>query len=178
MSKTRAAKAATIETLTSALTSARGVAFVNFAGLTVKDITALRRKCRAAGIKYLVAKKTLLEIVFKKEGIAVINPRELSGGIAVVFGSEDEISAAKVINKFAADHAGLQFVGGLIPESQGWRFLTASEVGALAKLPGRRELMGQLVGTMLNPLRGLVWVLSSNTRSLVQVLRAIQESHA
>lgn len=178
MSKTKAAKAATIENLTTALTSAKGVAFVNFAGLTVKDITALRRKCRAEGIKYLVAKKTLLEIVFKKEGISVINPRELLGGIAVVFGNEDEIGAAKVINEFAAGHAGLKFAGGMIPESSGWRFLSAPEVSVLAKLPGRSELMGQLVGTMLNPLRGLVGVLAGNTRSLVQVLKAIQESRA
>ncbi|KKU48320.1 50S ribosomal protein L10 [Candidatus Uhrbacteria bacterium RIFCSPLOWO2_12_FULL_46_10] len=178
MSKTKAAKAATIETLTNALRSAKGVAFVNFVGLTVKDATALRRRCRAAGIKYLVAKKTLLELAFKKEGIDSVNPRELSGGIAAVFGSEDEISAAKTINDFGVDHQGLKFVGGLMPESSGWRFLTAAEVDALAKLPGRQALVAELVGTMLSPVRGLVGALAGNTRSLVQVLRAIQESRA
>lgn len=176
MSKTRSVKAATVEILRQNLASAKCVAFVNFAGLNVKDVNSLRRQCRAAGVNYIVAKKTLLEIAFKKDGISVVNPRELSGGVAAVFGTADEISAAKVINEFIKNNSSLKFVGGLIRERAGWQFLTGPEVTALANLPGRRELVGQLARTILNPLRGFVGVLSGNSRSLVRVLQAIAES--
>ena len=178
MSKSRAAKAETIDTIIKALEIAKGVAFVNFSGLTVKDETALRRRCREEDIKYFVAKKTLIQRAFQQQGIETIDPRELAGGVALVLGTADEISAAKVINEFAGAHEGLKFVGGLIPESSGWKYLSGAEVGVLAKLPGRSELIAILIGTMANPMRGLVGVLSGNTKSFLRALKAIEESRA
>ena len=179
MGKTRAEKVVAIEKIEQALAGAKGVAFVNFAGLTVKEVTELRRQCRAAGVAYFVAKKTLLKLAFERAGTTgSMNPRELPGGIAAVFGTSDEISAAKLVNGFAKDHPAVQFVGGLLPEGTAWKFLSAAEVTLLAKLPGRQELLAQFVGTVANPLRGFVGVLAGTMRSFVQVLEAVRQAKA
>lgn len=173
MPKTRVQKSAEVKELTEALQGAKGVVFANFAGLKVKDVTELRRRCRAAGVGYFVAKKTLLKVAMEQANASAVNPREIEGGIAMVFGREDELAAAKAVKDFAADHPALKFVGGLMPEASGWRFLNTTEIIALSKLSGRQELLGSLVGTIANPLRGMVGVLAGNLRGLVQVLNAI-----
>ena len=178
MSKTREEKIENVTKLTQALEEAKGVALVSFKGLSVKDATILRRRCRAVGVSYFVVKKTLLSLALAKAGVKDVKPRELEGNIAAVFGTTDEVAAAKVVHDFMADHASLKFVGGLATNSLGWHFLTAREVSALAALPNREQLLGQLVGTIAGPLRGLVNVLSGNLRSFVQVLKAIEQAKA
>lgn len=179
MGKTRTVKAAEIEKLQQALGSARGVAFVNFAGLSVKEVTALRRACRAAGVTYLVAKKTLLRLALDRvPHDAAFDARDLPGGVAAVCGMTDEVAAAQTIQGFAKDHPALTFVGGLLPGRAGWQFMTAAEVAAVAALPGRQELLARLVGTLAAPLRGLAGALSGQLRSLVQVLSAISDRGA
>jgi large subunit ribosomal protein L10 len=178
MSKTKAAKAASVEMITRALAEAKGVAFVNFSGLTVKDAAVLRRQCRSAGVTYLVVKKTLLKLALERSGVSAVDPAALGGEIAVAFGMSDELVAPKTLDEFAGTHPALRFVGGLVPSSVGWRFMSASEVAVLAKLPGRHELLGQLVGMVANPLRGLVGVLSGPLRGFVQALRAVEQAKA
>lgn len=177
MAKSRTQKAGTLDELSEALNGAKGIVFANFAGLNVKATTALRRSCRESNVKYVVAKKTLLKIAFDKLNITM-NPRGLTGGVAIVFGYEDEISAAKLLREFAKENEALKFVGGLIPDATGWKELDAASVTALSKMPGKQELIGQVVGTIAAPLRGFVSVLSGNARSLVQVLKAIEQSKA
>ncbi len=173
MAKSRASKGATIAAIDKAFDGAKGVVFANFAGLNVKATTDLRRKCRAAGVNYVVAKKTLLKLAFEKANVKDMNPRTLQGGLAVVFGYDDEVAAAKLLKEFAAANEALQFVGGLMPTADGWSYIDARGVKALASLPGKQELIGQVVGTIAAPLRGFVSVLNGNLQSLVQVLSAI-----
>jgi large subunit ribosomal protein L10 len=110
--------------------------------------------------------------------VTTVNPRELTGNIAAAFGSADEVSAAKTLHEFMVDHPSLAFVGGLMSDQVGWRLATAAEVTALATLPSRQQLLGQLAGTVASPLRGFVNVLSGNLRGLVQVLQAAANAQA
>lgn len=176
MAKSRSDKTATLEELAGAFEGAKGVVFANFAGLGVKATTELRRKCRAEGVKYIVAKKTLLKIAFEKASVTGVNPRDLDGGVAAVFGYEDEISAAKLLKEVADTNEALKFVGGMIPEASGWRYLDLQGVTALAAMPSKQQLLGQVVNVMASPLSGLVNVLQGNLRSLVQVLKAIEQA--
>ena len=178
MAKSRIDKTETLNELEGALKDAKGIVFANFAGLNVKATTELRRKCREANVKYIVAKKTLLKNAFEKAGVEGVNPRELSGGIAVVFGYEDEIAAAKLLKEVAVTNEALKFVGGLIAEPSGWKYLNERGVKALAVLPGKHELRGQVVGVMVAPVRGVVNVLAGSMRSFVQVLGAIEKAKA
>jgi len=176
MAKIRAKKEQEMSDVVNAMTGAKGVVFANFAGIDVSSVNELRRRCRQAGVKYGVSKKTLLKKAFEQVGITDIDPKTFPGGLAVVFGYEDEVAAARILKDFAKDHESLKFVGGLIPEANSWRFLDVAEVSALSKLPGKQELIGQVVGTIAAPLRGFVSVLAGPSRSLVQVLSAISQA--
>lgn len=176
MAKTRSKKEQEVSDLTDSLANAKGVVFANFAGLDVKATQSLRLKCREQGIRYAVAKKTLLQIAFADAKIEGINPRELQGNIAVVVGYSDEVAAAKLLNDFAKENKAMSLVAGLIPQGEGWNYLDAKAVVSLAKLPSKDQLIGQLVGVIAAPLRNFVGVLNGPQRSLVQVLSAIKDA--
>lgn len=175
MAKSRSQKQQEVSEIVDALADAKGVVFANFAGLDVKATQDLRRRCREAGVRYAVAKKTLLKIAFQEAGVTDVNPRELEGNISVVFGYSDEVAAAKLLREFAKENEALSFVGGLISQGEAWSYLDAAEVTNLSKLPSKEELVGKLVGTIAGPLRGFVSVLNGPQRSMVQVLSAISQ---
>ncbi|MFA7286488.1 MAG: 50S ribosomal protein L10 [Patescibacteria group bacterium] len=175
MPKTREKKHEEIEALVAEAQKAKGVVFANFAGLTVGEVSALRRECQVKGVTYLVAKKTLLKRAFEAVGITA-DPKQIQGNVAVIFGSEDELAPAKVISGFAKTHDKLQFSGGLMSTPSGWHLLSVADVKGLAMLPSKEELIAKLVGSLAAPLRGTLGVLSGPSRSLVQVLSAIAQT--
>ena len=81
MSKTRKQKEETVASLKDKLSRMRSVIFANYEGLPVKDVEALRRELKAAGIDYTVAKKTLLGLAAKAAGMD-LNPKEIEGNFA------------------------------------------------------------------------------------------------
>lgn len=172
MAKTREKKNQEVADLIEAARHAKGVVFANFAGLTVGEVSDLRRQCRAAGVTYVVAKKTLLRRAFQEVGIEA-NPREIPGNVAVVFGQVDEVAPARVVNAFMKGHDRLQFSGGLMAIPGGWQLLSVADVKGLAMLPSKEELIAKLVGSLASPLRGMVGVLSATPRAFIQTLSAI-----
>jgi len=84
----------------------------------------------------------------------------------------DEIAAAKTIQNFSKKNEGMVILGGLLDQN----FVDAATVKRLAMLPGKQELLGQLVRTIQAPVSGFVNVLAANLRGLVQVLQAIKQS--
>ncbi|MEK7181871.1 MAG: 50S ribosomal protein L10 [Patescibacteria group bacterium] len=160
-----------IQDVTEKLKSSKALVFANYQGVSVKDITLVRRELRKSGSSWQVLKKTLLNLALKDAGIEV-NARELSGQIGVAF-SQDEVAAAKVIADFikANKETTFSIEGGALGE----KALSAVEVKALAKLPSQDELRAQLVGTLQAPIASFVRVLGGNLSGLVQVLKAVEE---
>lgn len=160
-----------IKDVTEKLKSSKALVFANYQGVSVKDITLVRRELRKSGSSWQVLKKTLLNLALKDAGIEV-NARELSGQIGVAF-SQDEVAAAKVIADFikANKETTFSIEGGALGE----KALSAVEVKALAKLPSQDELRAQLVGTLQAPIASFVRVLGGNLSGLVQVLKAVEE---
>jgi len=146
------------------------VVFANYEGLPVKDIEALRRELKVAGIDYTVAKKTLLGLAAKAAHLD-LNPKEVEGNFAVVISYEDEVAAAKILAKFAKDHEALRVVGGVL---QG-KMISSAMTLALAKVPSKKELLGLLVGSLNSPIFGFVNVLAGNLRGLLTVMNAIKD---
>ncbi|MDP3956944.1 MAG: 50S ribosomal protein L10 [bacterium] len=151
--------------------ASKALVFANFKGVSVKDVTIVRKELSQSGSGWQVLKKTLLNIALKDAGIA-IDVRKLEGQIGVAF-SHDEVTAAKVLAQFAKMNKDVSFTiaGGAL----GVKELSIDEVNALAKLPSQDELRAQLVGTLQAPISSFVRVLSGNLRGLVQALKAIQE---
>ena len=171
--QTKEQKKLLVEKISQELRGSKAVIFSDFKGFIVKDMMALRRELAKAGITFTVAKKTLISLALKEAGIPM-DAKQMEGQIAVAISSDDEVTGAKIIAKVAKSNENLKIVGGLLGE----KVLTVEEVKALAKLPSQEELLSKLVYVIKSPMTGMVNVLSGNTRSLVQVLKAIAEKPA
>lgn len=172
MPKTRAQKAEIVSSIADQFRGMKGAVFTSVAGYTMEDADKLRAKGREAGVKSFVAKKTLLERALKEAGVEV-DISGLEGSILTSVGAEDEVSAAKLMASFIKEKKDtpMQLVGGILEG----KLMDAASVKTLAKLPGKQELLGQLVGTLNAPISGFVNVLAGNLRGLVTVLGAIKE---
>lgn len=147
------------------------VAFVNFQGMKVADLTDLRRTVRKAGGTMQVVKKTLINRALKEKGID-LSVEDFKGEIAAVFGFNDEIEVVKIVDEFAKSKQLPEFRGGVM----GVAVLSEAEIKTLAALPSREELLAKLVGSIYSPVRGIVQVLGGNMRALVYALQAISEA--
>jgi len=149
----------------------KSLVFANFKGVSVKNVTSVRKELAKSGSGWQVLKKTLLNIALKDAGISV-DVKKFGGQIGVAF-SSDEVSAAKVFAQFIKINKDvpLAIEGGAL----GVKGLSADEINDLAKLPSQKELQAKLVGTLQAPISGFVRILNGNLRGLVQVLKAIEE---
>lgn len=153
--------------------AAEAVLLIDYRGLSVKELESLRRKTREAGGEIKVYKNSLTEIAIRE--LALPNMDEyLQGPTAFVFIDADPVAPAKALTAFQKEHQALELKGGFV---QG-RVVGAADVKAIATLPSREELIAKLLGTMQNPLRGTVTVLSGPARGLATVLDAIAKQKA
>ena len=135
-------------------------------GLTVADVTDLRRKVRAAGATYKVAKNRLATLALdgtQFDGIAPL----LKGPTALAW-SADPVAVAKVIVEFAKTNEKLVLLGGAL----GTQTLDANGVKALAELPSLDELRAQLVGLISTPATRIAGVLQAPAGQLARVFGA------
>ena len=179
MPKSRQQKEQTLTDLIEKFASSKAAVFINFDGLNVADTQAFRKACRENGLDYIVAKKTLLKLALDKNKLNEIDVNQFEKGVGTVFGSEDEVAPAQVVDRFAKDHEAMTILGGLMIENpEGQKFLDQASVNALAKLPSKEELLAKLVGSLKSPINGFANVLVGNLRGLVQVLNAIKDTKA
>ncbi len=171
---TRNQKHELVKELTEKIKAAKSVVFVDFKGLKVKDATILKKSLRAAEVEYVVVRKTLIDIALKNAGIEGANIAKMEGQVALALSNSDEVSGAKIIDAFAKTNDKAKMLGGVL----GLQLMDAAQVKALAKIPSKEQLLGQLVGTLNAPISGFVNVLAGNLRGLVQVLNAISEQKA
>lgn len=169
--QTKSQKKNIVKDLVEKLKDSKAVVFSDYKGLTVKDMTALRKELRNEGVDLKVVKKTLINIALKDAGIDM-DAQKMEGQIAVAVSARDEVAAAKIIAKIAKANENVKIIGGIL----GKNALSKEEVVALSKLPSKEELLAKFVGTINAPVSGFVNVLAGNLRGLVQVLKAIGEA--
>ncbi len=137
-------KVAIIEKLEAGIKGAETVTFVNFHGLTVGEITELRKALRAEGVSYYVAKKTLVKRALDALKVSGTQPG-LPGELALAW-SEDPIASAKGVFEFAKTRKDkVSLVGGVYKGA----YFSKEEIMSLATIPPRQAMLGQFVG-MLN----------------------------
>ncbi|MDP3837081.1 MAG: 50S ribosomal protein L10 [bacterium] len=172
MPKSKVQKQEILRSLQKKIGDAKSIVFAGFNALGVKDNEALRDQLRQENGEYYVAKKTLLNLAFKNQGLDSLDSKSLDGKIAAVFSYGDEVAAAKVIDTFRKDKAEkLYFLGGILEG----KLLSKEEIEAVAKLPSKTELYAKLVGSINAPVSGFVNALAGNLRNLVYVLKAVSE---
>ena len=151
------------------LAKAQAVVLAEYRGLPVEQITVLRSQARASGVYLRVLKNTLARRAvqgtpFEKLADQMVGP--LAYGI-----SEDPVAAAKVLHTYAKTNDKLVIKGGAMPG----QLMTAKEVGALATLPSRDELLAKLMGTMQAPVTKFVQTLNEVPSKFVRTLAAVRD---
>lgn len=169
---TKQQKIELVKEITEKIKQSKSSVFVDFKGLKVKDTTDLKKQLREAGVEYLVVRKTLLDIALKNAGVEGADIKSMEGQVSLSLSNTDEVSAAKIIDKFSKTNENVKMLGGVL----GSQVMSQQEVKALAKIPSKEQLLGQLVGTLNAPISGFVNVLAGNLRGLVQVLNAVKEA--
>lgn len=171
MAKTKAQKKEMLDGLKDKVSKSKSIVFTKFDGLQVKENEELRNKLKEESSEYCVTKKTLLDLALKDNDLQV-DVQGFDGKISTVFGYEDEVAPAKIVDDFKKAHEdNIEFLGGILEG----KFLSSEEVAALAKLPSKQELYAKIVGSLNAPVSGFVNALAGNLRNLVYVLKAIEE---
>lgn len=173
MPLTKAQKGEILKKLTEDVKAAKSVVFADYQGVSVKDLDALRKLMRKEGVRFGIAKKTLMKIAAKDSGYEV--PDEIiEGPVGAAFSMEDEVAAARIIHQFAKKHENLKLRGALF----GGKVLSIAETKYLATLPSKKELLGKFVYMVKYPIQGFHDVLNNTIGGFVRVLGAIKDKKA
>lgn len=153
------------------------VLFSDFKGLTVAQMTKLRRSLREKygnGARLTVVKNTLLRMALKESGYDIeSHEKALFGPTAVLYVTEgDPVEAIKVYYNFVKENKGTPVCKGIYLEK---KFFPGEQLEELSKLPSREQLIAMVLGGIQAPIRGLVTSLSGVLRSVLYALNAIKE---
>jgi large subunit ribosomal protein L10 len=165
-------KIETVSTLTEKLRRAQLVVVADYRGdgkgMSVADMTELRRKLREHGGEVVVAKNTLLKIAANHTGREAIDPL-LSGPTAVTFGYDDVSKVAKaLLDYLKSGNKSFTVRGALL----GSTLLPADALEQVTKLPSREQALAQVVGGIAAPVAGVVGVLNAAISNVLYVLQA------
>ena len=161
-------KATEIEALQSALKSGPTAFVLAPKGLTVNQVTALRRKVRASSGTYRVVKNRLALRAIKGSSLESL-ASHFKGETAVVYSAADPGPLAKVIEDFSRENQGLKVKAGLVDG----RMVGLTEIRAIADMPPRPVLVARLLGVLKQPMTRLVRVLKEPHRGVVRTMDEI-----
>nr|WP_106781854.1 50S ribosomal protein L10 [Lysinibacillus timonensis] len=142
------AKKTQVQEIAEKLQAASSVVVVDYRGLTVAQVTELRKQLREAGVEFKVYKNTLTRRAAEITGLEAIN-EVLTGPNAIAFSNEDVVAPAKIINDFAKKNEALEIKAGIIEGNVS----SAEDVKALAELPSREGLLSMLLSVLQAPVR-------------------------
>jgi len=168
--KTREEKSQEVSELSEQIGKASNAFLIDFKGITVPQVTELRKQVRQANSGYVVVKNTLALIALKDSPIIGMK-EQFTGPTAIAFNSTDAVVLAKALTKFAKDVPAVQFKGALLAG----QVVPANQIASIANLPSRNELIAKLLYLMQHPIRGLATVLQGNLRNLAVLLNEIQK---
>ena len=161
----RAMKEQHVENLRKEIGGIKSAFLFGYRGLTVNQVTDLRARIRKTSSTYKVLKNRLAARALECTPLAPLR-EHLKGPLALTFHPQEPVALAKVLSDFAKDNPALEFKAGLMEG----KILTGADLQALASLPSREVLLGQLLGQMTSPLAAFQRVLLAPVRDLAIVL--------
>ena len=161
-------KAAAISELGEGIGKATNAFVIAFKGITVPQVTELRKQVRESGSDYIVVKNTLALIAVKDSPLVALK-EQFRGETAIAYNKPDAVVLAKALTKFAKDVPTISFKGAML----NGQIVPADQIQAIANLPSRNELIAKLLYVMQAPIRGLAIVLQANIRNLAVVISEI-----
>ena len=152
---------------TSSLRAGSGQVKSGEKGLSVAQMTELKRLLRSLGSEYFVTKKTLIDLALRQaqdkpdknyDGLDVY---KMEGSIGLVLGGDDPYKTAKSVYEFSRKNPALHFWGAIMDG----KFMATDAFLEIAKMPSREVLLSRLVGMLTYPVRGLAIALSEISKN-------------
>ena len=164
-------KKAIVAEVAEVASSAYSAIAAEYRGLTVDEMTALRKEARNAGVYLRVVKNTLARRAVENTDFACMQ-EGFVGPLLLAFSQEDPGAAARVISDFAKEHD--QLVVKMVALTG--KLLAPSDITTLAKMPTYEQAVSMLMGTMLAPVQKLATTLNEVPGKLVRTLAAIRDA--
>jgi len=142
--------------------------FADYRGLTVEQISTLRRQLREKEATFKVVKNNFARIAFEQLNAPSVS-EYLAGPTAVAISPKDANEVAKILFDFGKEVPALKVKGGLVGDA----VYDAAQIEAFSKLPGRLELIAMLMSVMNGPARNLVGALNDINARLVRTIKAV-----
>lgn len=171
--KTKEQKSTEVAALTDQIGKAANAFLIDFKGITVPQVTELRKQIRETKSGYVVVKNTLALIALKDSPIVGMK-EQFTGPTAIAFNASDAVVLAKALTKFAKDVPAVRFKGALL----NGQVVGADQIQNIANLPSREELVSKLLYVLQSPIRSLAIVLQANIRNLAVVLDQIEKQRS
>lgn len=166
----REEKAQVIADLRAKLGRSQSMVLADYRGLTVAQITDLRRRAREAGVELRVVKNTMARRAASEAGAAELSVH-LKGPTAIAFGYTDPVAPARLLVDFVRVARVVELKGGY---AEG-RVLSPQDVRALAVLPSREVLLSQVLAGMMAPLSNMASVLAAPLRGIAAVTDGLRK---
>ena len=163
-------KAGKVQKLNETFSKAKFAVVADYRGLKVTELEKLRKELRQIDAQIQVAKNTLLKLAVQGtdcEGLS----ESFTGTTAIAFSYDEPVGPAKVIADFSKEFEALEIRSAIMDG----KMLSADDVKALAKLPSKEQLLGQLCGVLVAVPTGFVRTLNGVSNKLVYALQAIKE---
>lgn len=145
-----------VQEIVQKLSSSKSTIVADYRGLTVKQMTELRKQLREAGVDFKVLKNTLTKRATKEVGLTELD-QHLTGPNAIAFSEEDIVAPAKILHNFAKENKVLEIKGGVVEG----RVVTLDEIKELATLPSREGLLSMLLSVLQAPMRNFALALKA-----------------
>jgi len=158
-------KVETVEEFKSRLDGARTVLVTEYRGLTVRQLSDLRKQLRGVSAQYKIIKNRLAKLAMTDSDLSELGPH-LKGPTGMVISKEDPVAVAKALHTFARTNQALAIKAGFV-EGQ---VLPPAELKALSELPTKDAIRAQIIGAIQGPLAQLVGLLQASQRDLAYVL--------
>ncbi|UEX89925.1 50S ribosomal protein L10 [Staphylococcus ratti] len=150
------AKKQHVDEIAEQLKSSVSTVVVDYRGLTVAEVTELRKQLREAGVQYKVYKNTMLRRAAEKAGIEGLD-EFLAGPTAIAFTTEDVVAPAKVIAGFAKEHEALEIKSGVMEGN----VISADQVKTVGSLPSHEGLVSMLLSVLQAPMRNFAYAVKA-----------------
>lgn len=161
MSKAIEMKSAMVSEIVEKLNTAASVVVVDYKGLTVEEVTELRKQMREAGVDYKVYKNTLVRRAAKEvegEQFANFNDELLVGPNAIAFGYEDPVAPARILKGFMDKNPNKINLKMGVVEGE---FYDEAKILELAEIPSKEALIAKLLGSLQAPVSNFVYLLDA-----------------
>ncbi|AMB99260.1 50S ribosomal protein L10 [Aerococcus urinaehominis] len=145
-----------VDEVVAKIEAAQSMIVVDYLGLTVEEVTELRKQLREAGVEFKVIKNTIMRRALDSMEIDY-HAEVFQGPTAVAFGMEDAVEPARILKDFAKGAEALELKGGVIEGNT----LSKEEISRIASLPNREGLLSMLLSVLQAPVRNVAYAVKA-----------------